>query len=106
MAVLRAVSKMGNVVSLSDDRWRHVLDHPEMKGQLDRIKKTVVDPYEIRESTHDPSVLMFYRLYENTPVTEKYLLVIVRIMNEEGFIVTAFYTDRLKKGDVVWKRKP
>jgi hypothetical protein len=44
--------------------------------------------------------------YRNTPVTEKYLLAVVRMLNEEGFIVTAFFTGTVKRGDLVWSRKP
>jgi len=104
VALFKIRSKMGKVVSLDENRWRHVLEHPEMQNQLDRIKKTVVNP-EVRESIHDPSVLLFYKLYEETPVTEKYLLVIIKALNREGFIVTAFFADRVRKGGVVWKKK-
>ena len=106
MVVFKILSKMGKVVSLNEDRWRHVLEHPEMKNQLGRIKETVVNPDEVRESVHDPSVLLFYKLYEETLVTEKYLIVVIKTLNREGFIVTAFFTDRVKKGGVVWKKKP
>jgi len=95
---------MGKAVSLDEDRWRHILNHPEMKDQLDRIKETVMNPYEVRESTHDPSILLFYKLYEETPVTEKYLLVVIKTQNREGFIVTAFSTDKVKKGGLIWKK--
>lgn len=54
MVVFKILSKMGKVVSLNEDRWRHVLEHPEMKNQLGRIKETVVNPDEVRESVHDP----------------------------------------------------
>jgi len=104
--VFKIFSKMGKVVSLDEDRWRHVLNHPEMRDQLDRIKETVMNPDEVRESTHDPSILLFYRLYEETPVTDKYLLVVIETQNREGFIVTAFFTDRVKKGGLVWRKKP
>lgn len=106
MVVFRVLSKLGKVVSLDEDRWRHVLEHPEMQNQLDRIKETVANPDEVRESTHDPSVLLFYKLYTETPVTEKYLLAVVKVLKREGFIVTAFFTDRVKKGGLVWKKRP
>jgi hypothetical protein len=104
--VFRILSKMGKVVSLDEDRWRHILEHPEMKNQLDRIKETVVNPDEVRESIHDPSVLLFYKLYKGTPVTEKHLLVVIKTLNRECFIVTAFFTDIVKKGGLIWKKKP
>ncbi len=106
MILFKILSKIQKIVSLDEDRWRHILEHPEMKNQLDRIEETVADPDEVRESVHDPSVLLFYKLYQETPVTEKYLLVIVKTVDEEGFIITAFLTDRAKKGGIVWKKKP
>ena len=106
MVVFKIVSKMGKIVSLDEERWRHVLEHPEMKTQLDRIKETAVNPDEVRASVHDSSVLLFYKFYEETPVTEKYLIVVIKSLNREGFIVTAFFTDRVKKGGLVWRKKP
>jgi hypothetical protein len=47
---------------------------------------------------------MFYKLYPHSPVSEKYLLVIVEVSDAEGFIVTAFFTDKLKKGGLLWKK--
>jgi hypothetical protein len=68
VVVFQVLSKMGKVVSLDEDRWRHILEHPEMKNQLDRIKETAANPDEVRASIHDSSVLLFYKLYEETPV--------------------------------------
>ena len=42
MVVFKILSKTGRVVSLDEERWRHVLEHPEMKNQLDRIKETAL----------------------------------------------------------------
>ncbi|MCL5877023.1 MAG: hypothetical protein M1540_04340 [Candidatus Bathyarchaeota archaeon] len=50
-----------------------------------------------------------YKLYSKTPVTRKFMLVVVKASNEESFIVTAFYTDKVKKGDIIrvlWEKKP
>ena len=35
-----------------------------------------------------------------TPVTEKYLCVVVKV-----FIITAYFTDKIKRGEILWKRK-
>lgn len=70
-----------------------------------RVEETLVDPDEVRESARSSSIWLFYKFYANTPVSEKYLLVIVEILNGEGFIVTAFFTDKVKKGGLIWKKK-
>ncbi len=105
MDVLAVKSEVGRIVRLDEDRWKHVREHPEMKDEMDRLRETVVKPDEVRRSIYDASVWLFYKHYRNTPVTEKYLLVVVSIQNEEGFIVTAFFTDTVKRGDLVWSRK-
>jgi hypothetical protein len=99
------MSKLGKMVRLDEDHWKHVQEHLEMVDELDKLKQTLSEPDEIRTSVYDSSVWLFYRLYNHTPVTEKYSLVIVRVLNEEGFILTAFFTDTVKKGNRIWNRK-
>lgn len=106
MLVFAVKSNVGKTVRLGDDQWKHVREHPEMVDQMDRLRETVVEPDEVRRSIYDASVWLFYRHYKTTPVTEKYLLAVVRVENEEGFIVTAFFTDTMKRGDSVWSKKP
>jgi hypothetical protein len=92
--VFEILSKMGKVVSLDEVRWRHVLEHPEMEN-----------PDEVRESVRMSSIWLFYKFYAESPVTKKYLLVIVKVLDGEGFIVTAFFTDKVKKGGLIWKKR-
>jgi len=53
-------------------------------------------------SRTDSSVDLYYRLYEETPVTTKYLCVVVKDPGANGFVLTAYYTDTIKKGEVRW----
>ena len=81
-----------------------MLAHPEIANQLSKVEETLVDPDEVRESVRSSSVWLFYKLYAKTPVSKKFLLVAVQILNGEGFIVTAFFTDKVKKGGLIWKK--
>lgn len=74
-----------------------------MAGQLSRVEETLADPDEVRASTHDEAVHLHYRHYPESPVTEKYLLVVTRL-GDDPFVVTAFYTDRIKSGAPVDSR--
>ena len=104
--MLRVVCKLGKVVRLDRERWIHVLSHPEMNKQRFWIKETLVEPDEVRQSIRSSEVWLFYKFYEKTPVTQKYMLVAVEVLDGEGFIVTAFFTDKIKKGDLIWKKNP
>ena len=87
MVVLEVRSKLGKVIRLDENKWKHVLEHQEMENQLFRVEETLVDPDEVRESAHVSSVWLFYKLYSKTPVSKKYLLVAAKVFDGEGFIV-------------------
>ncbi|MDY6839752.1 MAG: hypothetical protein SWH78_17480 [Thermodesulfobacteriota bacterium] len=91
---------------MSDERREHVeTDHPEMWGQMDRVREALLDPDIVVRSRADLNVELYYRHYENTPVTEKYLCVVVKAGNSDLFVITAYFTDTVKRGEVLWEKK-
>jgi hypothetical protein len=89
-----------------DERQEHIeSDHPEMSGQTVKVQETVLDPDVIVRSKTDPEVELFYRHYSTTPVTDKHLCVVVKSIIEDIFIITAYFTDSIKRGEVVWEKK-
>ena len=93
-------------IRLSDERRIHIeFDHPEMSEQIDRISETLCFPDIIIESKSDSEVELFYKHYNSTPVTDKYLCVIVKSGLDDLFILTAYFTDKIKRGSILWKRK-
>lgn len=104
MIVFEVEGKFGRKIRLTKERQIHITFRIEMKGQESRIKQTLIEPDEVRESLKDKTVLLYYRLYKTTPVTQKYMLVAVKVLNKEGYIITAFYADRIKKGESIWKK--
>lgn len=94
------------LIRLTDERKEHIeTDHPEMAGQIEKIKDTLSRPDIIIRSRTYSKVELFHRHYDNTPVTEKYLCVVVKISIDDLFIVTAYFTDTIKRGDILWKKK-
>ena len=95
-------------IRLTPEREEHIEnDHPEMFGQVDRIQHTLINPDIVVRSKTDSSVELFYRHNAATPVTEKYLCVIVKVLSggENLFIITAYFTDTIKKGEILWRKK-
>jgi hypothetical protein len=45
-----------------------------------------------------------YRFFADTPVSAKYLAVVLRLLNSEGLLVTAYFADRAKRRKVLWRR--
>lgn len=94
---------LGNVIRLTDERKTHILEHKEMENQLNKISETLLSPEAIIASKYEPDVRLYYRFYQNTPVTEKYLVVIVKITFQDCFILISFFTDKIKRGRIIWK---
>ena len=76
-----------------------------MFGQIDKIQGTLLNPDIIVRSRTDTEVELFYRLYDITPVTKKYLCVVVKVLVRDLFIITAYFTDTIKKGEMLWEKK-
>ncbi len=96
----------GRDIRLTEERQDHfVLDHPEMSGQFDKLQETLRDPDRIVRSKTDLDVELFYRHYGSTPVTQKHLCIVVKSVIDDTFIITAYFTDSIKKGELLWQRK-
>ncbi len=79
-------------VRLTNERQKHIeMDHPEMTGQINKIEETLAEPDAIIQSRTDPKIELFYRFYNTTPVTEKYLCVVVKVLIDDLFIITSYY---------------
>lgn len=104
MTVFRDVH--GREIRLSDERKNHFeSEHPEMANQIDCIALTLRNPDRIiRSRTHD-EVELYYRFFETTPVTKKHLCIVVKAVIPDPFIVTAYFTDSVKKGEILWEKK-
>jgi hypothetical protein len=96
----------GRQIRLTDERQNHFeLDHPEMSEQIYKISETLQFPDIIIMSKTDPEVELFYRHYKSTPVTEKFICVAVKVRFDELFILTAYFTDKIKRGIIIWEKK-
>ena len=92
----------GRSIRLTDERWRHIEEHPEMVGLRGAVAETLRKPEAVVQSRSDPSARLYYRFYHRTMVGGKYLCVVVKVRREDAFVVTAYLTDRLKRGTVLW----
>jgi len=95
-----------NQIRFSDERQQHIATtHPEMSNQEFRISETLSLPDQVVRSKTDDQVTLYYKLYQSTPVTTKHLCVVVKTLADDFFIITAYFTDSVKKGDLLWIKK-
>ena len=100
----RFVDLFNRKIRLSEEIIKHILERPEMLNQEGKIKETLSNPELIKGSVSDENVVIYYRHYTTTPVTSKYLAVIVKLEATENFIISAYFTNRIKKGELVWEK--
>lgn len=92
---------LGVSVRTTREYWRYIVEakHPVMEGKSTLVQRALGSPREIRRSTSDPSVHLHYRSEPSTPYD---VCVVVKHLNGQGFIVTAYRTDRVKEGERIW----
>lgn len=73
-----------------------------MTAQFERIQETIKSPETITTTNADDTVHVYHRYYEITPVTSKFLLVAVKVLEDDASVLTAFFSRREKKGTVIW----
>ncbi len=95
----------GMPVRLTDERLAHILEHPEMVGLERAIEATLVQPESVVESLSDPQAHLYYRFYAGTRVGDKFLCVVVKVSGGDAFVLTAYLTDRMKRGMRIWPRE-
>src|SRR5688500_14502777 len=92
-----AYSKNGVPIRLTDERWAHITEeHSELVGLRLEIVATVANPTAIFAGNRGE--LLAIREVE----PEKYLVVVYREFQQDGFIITAFLT---RKGQALRRRQ-
>jgi hypothetical protein len=99
------IDYQGRAVRLTDERLTHVLEHPEMRDMESALAETVRHPALVIESRTDLPVQLNYRFYIGTQVGDKWLCVVVKYAPEDAFVLTAYLTDKPKRGKQIWPIK-
>jgi len=91
-------------IRLTEVQWLHmVFFHPEVETEQVKIRDVLKTPEVVVEgATKDTKIC--YKFYKSTPVTSKYLAVVIKVLNKEGFIITGFFTERIRRGKALWKK--
>ncbi|HSH38724.1 MAG TPA: hypothetical protein VK993_08055 [Chthoniobacterales bacterium] len=71
----------GRPVRLTDQRLAHILEHAEMRDMDEEIVRTLRFRTEVRVSSTDAAVRLFYEFYFRTAVGDKWLCVVVKYLS-------------------------
>jgi len=94
------LSKNGVPIRLTDERWTHIIEeHGELADLRQEVLRTVAEPERIVEGK--AGELLALRELEDG----KSLVVVYRELVDDGFVITAFLTSKLRsfeKRKQVW----
>lgn len=93
-------SSLGKKIRTTKSYWTYLINkkHLLMKGKEDIVKEVLTRPDQIRKSKIDKSVYLYYKQ------KEKLYCVVVKHLNKEGFLITAYPVDKVKEGEIVWTK--
>lgn len=94
-------SCLGRRIRTSANHWKFITGrkHPNVEGKEVSVQDTLRSAECVRISQDDPDVLLYYKRYG-----KYYLCVVCRHLNGEGYIITIYFTDRLKEGHELWQK--
>ena len=84
-------TKDGKLIRLTEKQWVHVKQrHPEIVNKLGDIQNAILNP--TARIQHSDETTKFYKFIKNE---NRYIMVAVRILNGDGFVITAYKTRRI-----------
>lgn len=97
----RVRSVLNVQVRITEEYWDFLITvkHPPLRDREQDVKTTLQDADEVRVSKVDAKVFLYYKKMD-----KRFICVVVRHLNGEGFIISAYPTDAKKEGQVKWKK--
>lgn len=87
-------SKLGKKIRVTKKYWDYIVaKHESVRSLEEEIKETLKNPITIKMSKEDPKVCLYYTRYR-----KYYLCAVCKHLNQEGFLITAYLADKIKKG--------
>jgi len=95
-----AKTPLGIKIKITEELWDYIVTvkHPSMRNRINDIVKILSDPMEIRRSKRDRTVYLYYGK------TDLFICAVCKHLDGEGFLITAYMTDKIKAGEVIWKK--
>ena len=95
------LTPLGFTVRTSESYWqRLIVKHPDIEALEDLVHQTLALPDEIRLSSRDSDVLLFY-LARND---QRWVVAVAKRLNGDGFLITTYQADAIKEGETLWHK--
>jgi len=100
--LFEVLTPLGFRVRVTRAYWELIVavKHPVMAGHEIDVKEALQNPSEIRQSHSDVDVYLFYKLER----IGRWVCAVAKQLNGDGFVITAYPTDAIKEGELVWPK--
>ena len=100
--LFEVLTPLGFRVRVTRSYWELIITvkHPVMAGRENDVKDTLQNPSEIRQSKSDPAVYLFYKPER----IGRWVCVVAKRLDGEGFLITAYPTEAIKEGELIWPK--
>jgi len=98
---IHATSKLDKKIRITREYWNYIArkKHPEVKGKKQQAVETLLNPDIIKRSSADDKVFLYY-----LKLQDRYLCIVIKNLNGQGFIITAYITKKLAKGELIYEK--
>ncbi len=88
--IFEIIDRTGRKIRLTKEHFKHIIYHKGMENYIEEIKKTLKNPLKI--ISHEAGDLYdYYNYCKDRKGEAKYLQIIVKYLNGEGFVLTAYF---------------
>ncbi len=92
--IFEITDKTGRWIRLTKTQFKHVIGHKGMENEVEKIKDTLLNPLKI--ASHEAGELYdYYSYYKDRKKKAKFLQVVVKYLNGEGFVITAYFVRKI-----------
>ena len=69
------------------------------------IEETLLRPERVTQSLSDPQARLYYRMYLATLVGDEHLCVVVKLADNDAFVLTAYLVRKPMGGRQLWPKR-
>ena len=95
--VFEIIDKTGRKIRLTKRQWEHInKKHHVVANHLEEIKETIENPDAVTESDKRDNIYLYYKYYKYFKSPYNYVLAIVKYLNGEGYVISAYFERNIK----------
>ena len=95
--IFEVIDKTGRKIRLTKKQWNHITrKHPQVANYKEDIIETLKNPLKITGYILDEHIRYYYKYFKHKNTPEKYIKVVVKYLNREGFVISVFFDRNIK----------